>query len=100
MRLADKSVRPTRELGHFYNLAHFLRLIAVGRRIFGSEESSRDPKRFHFFPNTHQLLLFRPEYIVRIFHRGRAFDQNSGLVFPVEDYFKPTRSTAKPAGGT
>src|SRR5260221_2734781 len=88
------------QLGHFDNLTQFLLVISIVRRILGAEQSGRNPERFHFFPDSHQLLLFRPEYVVRIFHRGGPFYQNSGLVLPVETYSMPSESAAKPPGGT
>ena len=75
-------------LGHFHNLTQFLLVISIVRRILGAEQSGRDPERFHFFPDPYQLLLFCPEYIVRVFHRG-------GPLTRIQDLFrllKPTLS--------
>src|ERR1700686_5416430 len=78
LRLYNRGVDPLR---HFDNSSQIRLTFALRRaRILGAQQPRSDPQSIHFFADPQQLLLFHSQYVVRVFHWGRASLTNSDLV--------------------
>src|ERR1700716_2360495 len=72
--------RAFRPLRHFDDSLQLRATIAVRcARILGAQQARSDPQSVHLFADSQQFLLFHSQYVVRIFHWGRASTANSDL---------------------
>lgn len=55
-------------------------------RILGAQQARCDPQSVHLFADPQQFLFLHSQYVVRIFHWGRASPANS-------DWFRLLRNT-------
>src|ERR1700693_2049028 len=70
----------SRPLRHFDDSLQLRLTFALRRaRILGAQQPRSDPQSIHLFADPQQLLLFHSQYVVRVFHWGRASTTNSDL---------------------